>query len=63
MGEIILKMASPTLQYISMNIQIIFEGRKQIVPFLRGLQIVFLAILKNIVELEQWTNMNQEFSQ
>jgi hypothetical protein len=53
----------PHRQYISLNNRTIFEGRKQILPFLRGPQIVFLAILKSILDLEQWTNMNQEFSQ
>ncbi len=48
-----------------MNNQTIFEGRKQILPFLRRPQIDFLSILKNtsILELEHWTNMDQKFSQ
>ncbi len=47
-----------------MNKQAIFEGRKQILLFLPGPWIMnsLLAILK-ILELEQWTNRNQEFIQ
>ncbi len=46
-----------------MNKQATFsKGRKQISPFLRGPQ-MDLAILKNTLELEQWTNRNQEFTQ
>ncbi len=46
-----------------MNKQAMFEGRKQILLFLCGPRIVFLAILKNTLELENWTNRNQEFTQ
>ncbi len=44
-----------------MNKQAIFEGRKPTVSprSLNGL----LAILKNTLELEQFTNWNQEFTQ
>ncbi len=45
-----------------MNKQATFEGRKQISLFLRDPQ-MDLAILKNTVELEQWTNRNKEFTQ
>jgi hypothetical protein len=49
---------------MSMNKQNIFEGRRQILPFLRGPQIVFYQFGKHArATAEQWANRNQEFSQ
>jgi hypothetical protein len=42
--------------------QAIFEGRQQIFNFLLGPRMIFLAILKNTLELEQWINRNREFT-
>jgi hypothetical protein len=49
-------------RFLCMNKKAIFEGRDQILLFLRLLN-SHLAILKNILELEQWTIRNQEFRQ
>jgi hypothetical protein len=45
-----------------MTKQNIFEGDGQVLLFGRG-PFRLLAILKNILELEEWTDKNQELSQ
>ncbi len=39
------------------------RGPQNFLLFLRGPQIIFLVILKNILGLDQWTSRNQEFRQ
>jgi hypothetical protein len=62
MGEIKIKMASPALHEQANFIR----GPQNFFPVSprpSNILFIFLAILKNTLELEQWTNMNQEFSQ
>ncbi len=46
-----------------MNKQAIFESREQFYYSFFMASNIILAILKNILELGQWTNRNQEFTQ
>jgi hypothetical protein len=46
-----------------MNKENIFDRRGQILLIPRGPRIVFYKFLKNILELEEYTNRNQDFSQ
>jgi hypothetical protein len=61
-SPIIFKMASTTFQKISMNKQIIFGVYGQIYYFYAASNSL-LAVLTDILKLEQWTNRNQEFIQ